>query len=229
MVDTETIVELYELGNSTYKISKVVGLSPAAVYQRLRSAGVKMRSKKESLQYLVRYNVCEVCGKEFRAREGWNKGNLYRRTCSEECLFKLKSEVSKEGWTEDRKQMMSELFTGRDTSDWNVARKEMKPNWKGGYSSKTYRRIAFEEYGMEKVCEKCGSKSRLSIHHRDRDRTNNSKENLMVLCSSCHSKHHNDRKEIGVNCENGYNNRNKAGLKGCNPMKNSKTVRDTIP
>ncbi|OQB68611.1 MAG: hypothetical protein BWX92_03916 [Deltaproteobacteria bacterium ADurb.Bin135] len=214
MVDTNTIVELYELGNSTYKISKVVGISPAAVYQRLKKAGVEMRSKKESLQYLVRYNTCVVCGKEFRARKAYNSGNLYRETCSDECLFEYKSQRSKEGWTEERKQHQSELFTGRDMSGWNMAKGEGNYSWKGGYSSRTYRRIAFEELGMEKVCEVCGTTKGLAIHHRDRDRTNNTRENLMVMCRSCHTKHHNDRKEIGVNCENGYNNRNKAGVKG---------------
>ena len=43
------------------------------------------------------------------------------------------------------------------------------------------------------VCEKCGLTQwldlpiNLEVHHRDGDRTNNSLENLMLLCPNCHS------------------------------------------
>ena len=39
-------------------------------------------------------------------------------------------------------------------------------------------------------CEKCGGKSRLGLHHKDRDRTNNSPENLQTLCPRCHTSTH---------------------------------------
>lgn len=47
--------------------------------------------------------------------------------------------------------------------------------------------------GMIKVCEKCGYNEIseiLNIHHRDRDRTNNKLENLMILCPTCHAVEH---------------------------------------
>ena len=37
------------------------------------------------------------------------------------------------------------------------------------------------------ACELCGSRSRLGLHHKDRDRTNNSSENLQTLCPTCHT------------------------------------------
>ena len=40
------------------------------------------------------------------------------------------------------------------------------------------------------VCRKCGSTKRLSIHHIDWNKENNSESNLVVLCSSCHSTLH---------------------------------------
>lgn len=44
-------------------------------------------------------------------------------------------------------------------------------------------------------CEKCGkmrkSKQPLTIHHKDGDFTNNTIENLAVLCKTCHEKIHN--------------------------------------
>lgn len=39
-------------------------------------------------------------------------------------------------------------------------------------------------------CEMCGGKSRLGLHHKDMDRTNNSPENLQTLCPSCHTSLH---------------------------------------
>jgi len=43
---------------------------------------------------------------------------------------------------------------------------------------------------IDKKCSKCNSRVRVSIHHKDRNRLNNIKENLILLCNSCHSKLH---------------------------------------
>ena len=40
------------------------------------------------------------------------------------------------------------------------------------------------------ACEECGSRERLSVHHGDKDRTNNSPGNIMTLCESCHTSWH---------------------------------------
>jgi hypothetical protein len=40
------------------------------------------------------------------------------------------------------------------------------------------------------VCEGCGGTDRLATHHIDRDRYNNSPENLKTLCTHCHLKLH---------------------------------------
>lgn len=39
-------------------------------------------------------------------------------------------------------------------------------------------------------CENCGSMSQLGVHHKDKNRLNNSEENLQTLCASCHTKLH---------------------------------------
>ena len=82
----------------------------------------------------IRFNICSICKKEFRPRIN-GKGNLYRRTCSGECELILKSDIQKTCWDDDRKQYMSKLFTGRDTSTWNKRPREKSPNWDGGHSS----------------------------------------------------------------------------------------------
>ena len=40
------------------------------------------------------------------------------------------------------------------------------------------------------LCEDCGQKDWLSIHHKDRNHLNNEVENLRFLCSHCHGKEH---------------------------------------
>jgi hypothetical protein len=39
-------------------------------------------------------------------------------------------------------------------------------------------------------CELCSSDINLEVHHKDMDRNNNKKDNLQVLCISCHRKQH---------------------------------------
>jgi len=42
----------------------------------------------------------------------------------------------------------------------------------------------------KKACERCASKRFLLVHHRNRDRGDNSAENSETLCKSCHQKEH---------------------------------------
>lgn len=42
----------------------------------------------------------------------------------------------------------------------------------------------------KKACEICGKTGRLDVHHKDGDYTNNTLDNLQVLCRSCHMKLH---------------------------------------
>lgn len=56
--------------------------------------------------------------------------------------------------------------------------------WRGGRSSPTYRRLAFEAHG--RFCVLCGSNRFVEVHHRDGNRENNNAANLQPLCKSCH-------------------------------------------
>ncbi len=62
---------------------------------------------------------------------------------------------------------------------------ERHPNWKGGFRS--YRR-----FGLKNKCESCGEGKYwlLLVHHKDKDRNNNSLENLITLCYNCHAEQH---------------------------------------
>ncbi len=56
--------------------------------------------------------------------------------------------------------------------------------------SGSYRERALKHYGYS--CQKCGFSNLLAleVHHRDKDRNNNSINNLAVLCANCHRIEH---------------------------------------
>ena len=49
---------------------------------------------------------------------------------------------------------------------------------------------AFEILKLPRVCEKCSIQGRVEVHHINKDRTNNARENLMILCRKCHNLQH---------------------------------------
>lgn len=59
-----------------------------------------------------------------------------------------------------------------------------------GTSETNYRRIAFAS--KEKICERCGfsNEAAIIVHHKDRNRDNNTLSNLEVLCANCHAIEH---------------------------------------
>lgn len=89
-------------------------------------------------------------------------GRKDRKTCSKDCNSKL----------------MTEIQSGDKCS-----------TWKGGRSQGYYQKVRREL--KPDVCEVCGvTDARLDTHHIDRDRTNNTLENIQVLCVQCHAKRH---------------------------------------
>lgn len=55
------------------------------------------------------------------------------------------------------------------------------------FSGNSYRSHALSIYG--KVCQLCGfnkNESALEVHHKDKNRNNNTITNLIVLCANCH-------------------------------------------
>lgn len=48
------------------------------------------------------------------------------------------------------------------------------------------------------ACELCGSKRNLNVHHKDKNHQNNSTNNLMVLCRSCHVNLHLEEKKYAL-------------------------------
>ena len=79
-------------------------------------------------------------------------------------------------------------------------------NWKGGKNKwqRKQNRKHLKEIGII-VCELCGVDEgthgkKLDVHHKDSDHQNNTIDNLMLLCTSCHSKGHFKTREICDEC-----------------------------
>lgn len=71
---------------------------------------------------------------------------------------------------------------------------EYNNNWAGGTSDgRNVRYWAFKVYKKEPICERCGSFEDIHVHHKNRNRDDNSEANLEILCQPCHMKEHGKR------------------------------------
>ena len=57
-----------------------------------------------------------------------------------------------------------------------------------GIRSRVHRKIAFKEYKLPKIGNRCNITDYrvIIVHHKDRNRTNNDISNLEILCANCH-------------------------------------------
>jgi len=155
------VIKEYLSGDSTIQVGEKFGCSHNCINMILRKHGIKRRTKKEANEKYAKYNVCIICKKKFRARLNYtDTTGLNKKTCSKECNSKL----------------MSQIQTGETNS-----------NWKDGASQVRYQRIRREI--KPDICEWCGAEhpTRIDTHHIDRNKSNNSMENILVLCASCHA------------------------------------------
>jgi hypothetical protein len=75
--------------------------------------------------------------------------------------------------------------------------REIMPPHYGKASVIKYRKL-FDEADLQ--CARCGYaefRSAVHIHHKDQDRNNNTKDNLIPLCACCHSALHDNLWHIG--------------------------------
>ena len=126
----------------------------------------------------------------------WNKGNV--DMCSKEVIKKMsESHLGQSTWNKG-KHLSKEHKRNLSNSHKGLFSGENHPNWQGGKT--------FELYGLEfndelresirerdnHTCQECGMAEKelgytLSCHHIDYCKTNNSEDNLISLCRSCHS------------------------------------------
>lgn len=158
--------------------------------------------------------VCNACLQEKSITEFDKQGSGFRKTCKD-CISKGNPPkppergkctpnkpktcrgCGKEYWATSSNQRF--CFECKGDNERRVARENTKRrreklgyhynqsgannnNWKGGIGT-------YQKY-LKSECERCGSTERLLVHHKDRDRYNNTEENLETLCKSCHQAEH---------------------------------------
>jgi Zn finger protein HypA/HybF involved in hydrogenase expression len=151
---------------------------------------------------------CLYCKEKFQASlKEVNRGN--GKFCSRSCASKLRAALRKpkppnvkcancgkdfyKNESNKRGSRHSIYFCCRKCKD-DAQRiggiKEIQPPHYGTATS-NYRDIAFNN--KESKCESCGYDKIvevLQVHHLDRDRNNNSQDNLQILCPTCHMEIH---------------------------------------
>ena len=157
---------------------------------------------------------CLTCKKEFETIESKIKCGK-GKYCCRGCFFKapvsqetrIKRNISRKG-TKPTTNQLKALSYGwgwnkgkrgyyKHTEEWKKnmsdSHKEDKNyNWNGGIQ--VYRKM-LERRGVDLFqCSLCNKDikhvSRIDVHHKDKNRHNNSLENLQVLCSMCHTHIH---------------------------------------
>lgn len=150
--------------------------------------------------------ICKSCSKKYSTR---NKKSKY---CSQKCSqesrkverITLKCANCGQSFVKKRSSMVnskSGLFfccrSCKDSAQKLGGIKEIQPEHYGTvkeqeYEPPVYRQLFKEE---ELICDRCGYdefKGSVDIHHKDKDRANNDKTNLVPLCANCHrALHHN--------------------------------------
>ena len=121
------------------------------------------KSKRRDFKTIEKY--CEYCGKKLERRFYPNCNKFEDMAC-----FKRRKYCDR--------VCMRKAFThiGETTSNWSNTH----------YSARRINNLFLHK----DKCELCGKTGKLDIHHIDENPNNNSLDNLMCLCRSCHMKIH---------------------------------------
>jgi len=170
--------------------------------RQCRNAYIKEWKRKNKEKIVVKVEkICIVCDKTFIAQESWGQT---RNTCSNKCRYELTSKKLSNKVSRNCKQCGQSFVVTpgsqkvccsaacRKNYMSNLLRGNKNPNWKETKtirpSSKRSLRNRIKE--RDKICQDCGSKKYLQVHHKDSDPGNNNEDNLILLCKICHSIRH---------------------------------------
>jgi len=163
---------------------KIVRYKLPSEVKRLKSSLCRSCSIRESLAKMKFKKKCKVCGRQFLAKR------IYAKYCSEECRKKAIREWEK--MPEHRKKKIK--YMRKYNREHALERK------------KKWTKAKYGEIGLKKMlkvnfsCEICGRRAfrapnlskvrQVVLHHIDWDPSNNSEDNLLVLCQKHHSELH---------------------------------------
>lgn len=151
--------------------------------------------------------TCLICKNSFYAKPNWIKSG-WGKYCSKPCRYKAQltgknvncAQCGNQAYktqTQLRRSKSRLYFCGKSCQ--TVWRNQYfsgprHPNWKN--SPTTYRQQLLKSK-LDKTCLRCGIRDirLLVVHHIDKNRGNNSIENLTWLCHNCHFLIHHDKVE----------------------------------
>jgi hypothetical protein len=142
---------------------------------------------------------CKICGKNFYAKlshikKGWAK------YCSQTCQYKgyrtgkfVKCDTCGKEIYRTQKELncskSKKFFCNKSHQTlWRnrIFIGPLHPNWKGGENIEHKNLLV--RNGIKSVCKICGCRDKrvFAVHHLDRNKKNNSINNLVWLCHNCH-------------------------------------------
>lgn len=156
-----------------------------------------LKFSKEKRNRKGAYFKCETCGKVFyvmpsRIKQMEKKGSRIR-FCSMACYDK-RGENNPFWGKKHKKISIKKMKNHPDRS--RFPKGSDNPNFirwaEGIVVYKSLQKIKRYIINKKGKCTKCGFSDRriLTIHHIDKNKYNNKKENLMVICPNCHSLEH---------------------------------------
>lgn len=150
---------------------------------------------------------CKKCNKEFHVKPFWIKKG-YGIYCSSTCQYEGRKngkdlpcdscgKVTYKKALQIERSKSGKFFCSKACqTKWRNSyfSGERHANWKDGSSQ--YRSY-LEKAGVPQVCRRCHTTDVrvLAVHHIDKNRKNNSLENLAYLCHNCHHLVHHDQEE----------------------------------
>lgn len=133
---------------------------------------------------------CKQCEKTFYLFPSEIKkgGGKY---CSRSCAMKYRNIHDNPTKDEKVREKISKNhadFSGKNNPMYGRRGKDA-PSYIDGrnsFTGETYKKILLAS-GREQICEECGSKDNLHVHHRDKNHKNNDINNLAWVCVKCHN------------------------------------------
>ena len=153
-------------GSNIKKVAKKLGiqLKPRRKISKQEIKKIQLRATSSHIEH-IKYSNCLNCGKKFEVKHSC-RGKFCCNKCAQEYKYKHSILLWKQG----------------------------KKSGTNGFNCATYvRRYLFEKYHNK--CQICGwgkinkytGKIPLQVHHIDGNCLNNKENNLILLCSNCHS------------------------------------------
>ena len=133
--------------------------------------------------------ACEICGEVFsHIASRANKAKY----CSRKCYHKAQSQKGTVEYTcaHCGVKFLDAPSHKRKYCSRKCVNKASKKVWNPDFSTVRKQMLC---RGMLTACQRCGFSSHqqiLGVHHKDRNRNNNTLDNLEVLCPNCHSVEH---------------------------------------